>query len=104
MRQTLAKVKTLERFVKKYGEDRMISQTIAKMLDYKLQRYNEQLKRLDKDIKRFERVYGKDSSVFFKEFKEGKLADNMDFVEWSSLYQMRNNLLEKKRELEDKTG
>jgi hypothetical protein len=102
MRQTLSKVKTLERFVKKYGDDAMISQTITKMLDYHLQKYNEQLKKLERDLERFERIYGKDSSVFFKEFEDGKLGDNMDFVEWSSIYQMRNNLLEKKRELEDK--
>jgi len=55
---------------------------------------------LNKDLKKFERTYKKESSVFFKEFKEGRIGDDMDFVEWSSLYQMRNRLLEKKAELE----
>jgi len=55
---------------------------------------------LDKELKKFERTYKKESPVFFKEFKEGRLGDEMDFVEWSSLYQMRNHLLEKKAELE----
>jgi len=100
MQQTLSKVKTLEKFIQKHGDDAFISNTIAKMLDYKLQQYDEKIKRLNKDLKRFERIYKKDSSVFFKEFKEGRLGDEMDFVEWSSLYQMRNHLLEKKAELE----
>lgn len=100
MQQTLSKVKTLEKFVQKYGEDAVISQTITKMLDYKIQKYDEEIKRLNKLIKRFERLYKKESSVFFSEFQKGNLGDKMDFIEWDSLYQMRNCLIEKKTELE----
>ncbi len=99
MQQTLSKVKTLEKFVQKYGEDAVISQTITKMLDYKIQKYDEEIKRLNKLIKRFERLYKKESSVFFSEFQKGNLGDKMDFIEWDSLYQMRNRLIEKKTEL-----
>jgi len=101
MPQTLSRVKTLERFIQKYGEDDVISQTIAKMLEYKIQKYDKEIKRLTRELKKFERTYKKKSSVFFKEFKNGKLGDNMDFIEWSSLYQMHNHLIEKKAELED---
>jgi len=100
MQQMLSKVKTLEKFIQKHGEDAFISNTIAKMLEYKLQKYDEKIKRLNRDLKRFERVYKKDSSIFFKEFKKGRLGDNMDFVEWSSLYQMCNRLLEERTEFE----
>ena len=100
MAQTLLKVKNLERFIKKHGEDPFISQTISKMLTYKIQKYKEHIGRLNRELKRFEQTYKKESSIFFKEFKAGKLDDNMDFIEWSSLYQMRNRLLEKKVELE----
>ncbi len=100
MQQTLLKVKNLEKFIQKHGDDIFLSQTISKMVDYKIHKYNEEIKRLDKDLKKFERAYKKETSVFFKEFKEGRMGDNMDFIEWSSLYQMRNNLLEKKLELE----
>lgn len=100
MQQTLLQVRKLEKFVQKHGEDAFLSQTISKMVDYKIHKYNEEIKRLDKDLKRFERTYKKDSSLFFKEFKEGRMGDSMDFIEWSSLYQMRNNLLKKKLELE----
>lgn len=101
MQQTLAKVKNIEKFIQKYGEDVVISQTIVKMLEYKIQKYDEDIKRLNKELKRFERKYKKKSSVFFDEFDKGRLGDDMDYIEWASLYQMRNRLAEKKAELEE---
>ncbi|MFA4829619.1 MAG: hypothetical protein WC855_09525 [Thermodesulfovibrionales bacterium] len=100
MQQTLLKVKNLEKFIQKHGDDTFISQTISKIMDYKIHKYSEEIKRLDKELKRFERNNKKESAVFFKAFKEGKLGDKMDFVEWASLYRMRNRLFEKKAELE----
>ena len=99
MEQTLTKVKNLEKFIKKYGEDAVISQTITKMLDYKIRQYDEEIKRMNRELSRFERKHKKESSAFFQEFKKGDLGDNMDFIEWASLYQMRNRLMEKKSEL-----
>ena len=100
MEQTLLKVKNLEKFVEKYGEDTYFSQTISKMLAYKAQNYANEIERLNGQLKKFEQAYEKDSQVFYKEFKKGKLGDEMDFIEWSSLYRIRNSLLEKKEELE----
>ena len=100
MQGTLTKVKNLEKFIQKYGEDTIMSGTITKMVEYRLQKYHEQIKKLDGDLKKFEQTYKKNSSIFFKEFKKGSLEDNMDFIEWSSLYQMRNRLIEKKAGLE----
>lgn len=102
MEQTLSKVKNLEKFIQKHGEDSFISKTISKMLSYKIQKYEEEIKRLNKELKKFEQTYKKESPVFFKEFNEGLLGDEMDFVEWSSLYQMCNRLLERKNTLEGK--
>lgn len=101
MEQTLSKVKNLEKFIEKHGEDAMISQTISKMAAYKVQKYVGEIERLNKELKKFEQAYKKKSQVFFEEFKEGTLGDEMDFIEWSSLYKMRNRLLEKKEELEN---
>jgi hypothetical protein len=99
MEQTLLKVKNLEKFIKKHGEDAMISQTISKMVAYKVQKYEGEIVRLNMELKKFEQTYKKDSTGFYEEFKAGKIGDEMDFVEWSSLYQIRNRLLEKKKEL-----
>lgn len=87
MEQTLSKIKNLEKYIQKHGDDPFIAQTIS-------------IKKLGEELKKFERSYKKESSTFFKEFKAGKLGDDMNFVEWSSLYQMHNRLLKKKSELE----
>lgn len=100
MQETLIKVKHLEKFLQKHGEDPFIFQTISKMLIYKINKYNEEINKLDKELKKFEHTYKKISSIFFKEFNEGKLGDDINFVEWASLYQMRKHLFEKKIELE----
>ncbi len=100
MAQSLAKVKSLERFIEKYGEDAFIAQTISKMMVYKAEEYSKEIQRLTQELRKFEQVHKKESSIFFKEFDEGKLDDEMDFIEWSSLYKMRNRLVEKKKELE----
>jgi len=46
MQQTLSKVKTLEKFIQKHGESAFISQTISKMLDYQIHKYDEKIRRL----------------------------------------------------------
>ncbi len=100
MQQTLSKVKTLEKFVQRHGDDALISNTISKILEYKIRGYEEQIERIAEDLGRFEQAYQKDSETFLGEFKDGLLGDNMDFIEWSSLYQMRKHLIEEKAELE----
>lgn len=102
MKQTLSKVKNLEKFIQEHGEDTFFSQTISKMLNYRIQKYDEEIKKLNRELKKFERKYKKTSSSFFNEFQEGRLGDGMNFVEWSSLYQMRNRLIEKKTALKGK--
>ncbi len=47
MEQTLLKVKNLEKFIEKHGEDAMISQTISKMVSYKIQKYEGEIERLN---------------------------------------------------------
>lgn len=97
---TLLKVKNLETYIKKHGDDPFISQTISKMLVYKVKKCDEEIKKLNNALKKFEKTYKKESSLFFEEFKAGNLGDDMELVEWYSLCQMRNRLIEKKIELE----
>ncbi|MDO9287276.1 MAG: hypothetical protein Q7T83_00640 [Thermodesulfovibrionales bacterium] len=40
MQQTLLKVKNLEKFIQKHGDDTFISQTISKIMDYKIHKYD----------------------------------------------------------------
>ena len=102
MTQTLtkAKIKKQEKFIKEFGDDELVASSISKMMDYKLVKYEEEIKMLDKELRHFERTYKKESSVFIKEFMAGRQGDDMDFVEWASLYRMRQRLAERKAKLE----
>ncbi len=100
MNETLVKVRNLEIYINKYGGDALISKTISKMFAYKINQYERDIEKLDGALRKFEHTYEKGSQEFYKEFSEGKLGDDMDFVEWSSLYRMRSRLLEKKAALE----
>ncbi|MCK8603311.1 hypothetical protein [Desulfoferrobacter suflitae] len=100
MSNTLAKVKNLEQFLRKHGDDALISQTIAKMLSYKIQQCEREIRKLDRELRKFERAHGMNSSDFFRDFMDGKLGDELDLIEWSSFYQMRQRVLDRKAELE----
>ena len=97
MEQTLFRVKNLEQLIQKHGEDAFISQTILKMLAYEVQKYKEQIKRLDKALRKFERTYEKESVVFLQEFaegwamiKEGKAAVRSRIVDGHYITEARN--------------
>lgn len=99
MQATIEKIKTLENFLNKHGDDVYISNTLAKMLDYKIQQYDKDIAALQEDLRAFEKKYKMTSAEFFAKFQNGGLGDEMDFVEWGALCQMHRNLFEKKAEL-----
>ena len=103
MTQTMSKIKIRkqEKFIREFGDDELITSSISKIMDYKLLQYEQEIKRLDKELRQFERTYKKESSVFIKEFIAGRQGDEMDFIEWASLYRMRQRLAERKAKLED---
>lgn len=99
MPETIEKIKTLEKFLNKHGDDAFISNTLTKMLDYKIQQYDQDIAALEEDLREFEKKYAMTSADFFAKFQKGGLSDETDFIEWAALYQMRQNLLGKKEEL-----
>lgn len=103
MAQTVSNIKILkkqEKFIREFGDDELITSSISKMMDYKLMKYEEEIRKLDKELRQFERSYKMESSFFIKEFTSGRQGDEMDFVEWASLYRMRQRLAERKTKLE----
>lgn len=99
MQATIGKIKALENFLNKHGDDAYIFNTLAKMLDFKIQQYEKDIASLQEELRTFEKKYTMTSAEFFAKFQKGGLGDAMDFVEWSALYQMHRKFLEKKAEL-----
>ena len=44
-----------------------------------------------------EQLYGLPSDEFYRRYQAGQTDDRMDYVEWASLVQVRNNLQERLR-------
>ncbi|MGB8691135.1 MAG: hypothetical protein WCD53_27960 [Microcoleus sp.] len=55
----------------------------------------QQAAELETDLQQFETQYKMPSLEFYKKFRAGELGDDIDFVEWSSFYQMSCSVRER---------
>lgn len=55
----------------------------------------QQIREIEVDLQAFEKQYQLSSQQFYQQFKNGKLGDRIDFVEWSAFYQMWSSLQER---------
>ena len=70
----------------------LVAITIDKLYEHEVTEAQIQLKQLEADIADFETQYEMHSELFYQRFQDGKMGDEMDYIEWSSLIQMANNL------------
>jgi hypothetical protein len=92
----LAQLKKLEDYVARYGDDQFITASLTKLVEYKIQRYERTLEDLRQDLMQFEQTYHRSSDEFYQAFTRGEAGDDMDVVEWGSLYAMYKRILAKK--------
>lgn len=100
--QALSNIRILERYVKKNKNDKIVEGTINKIIHFKIDKYKKELKTLEDDLEVFEKKYKMETKKFFEDFEKGELGDNIDFVEWSSLYKIYQRITERKNILEGK--
>jgi len=87
--QLVERIEKLSTFIKNYDENNVfIESAVNKLIDYEKSKIENELTQLKFDLKQFEKKYKKKSENFYRDFKFGKLGDKMDFIEWSSLYEM----------------
>ena len=101
MVQALVQVQKLEKYLRDCGEDKIISMTLSKLFNYKIQEYENHIKELTLAMKEYEQKYKMNSMDFYQAFTVGRLGDAMDFVDWSSMYQMLNRIMKRKHLLEE---
>lgn len=80
----------------------LIVRTIDKLFALELEISRAQFEELQADLAEFEAQYNMASQDFLKRFQAGQTDDRMDFVEWASLIQMRDNLQHRLDLLTDK--
>lgn len=57
--------------------------------------YYDDLKRLSKEMRKFEDQYGLSSGDFYAKWKDGQLGDDTDFFEWFAYCDTYHRLVEK---------
>ncbi|CAD5937548.1 hypothetical protein PCC9214_01704 [Planktothrix tepida] len=78
-----------------------LDRIIGQLLNIILTRHRQKLTIYDQDIKKFEQTYQLDSNQFIQQFEAGILGDEMDFFEWFSLCELRQDILVKIGKLEE---
>jgi hypothetical protein len=75
----------------------LMDRTLDKLLAHEADLCREQLGELQQDLAELETRYGLSSNEFYRRYQAGQTDDRMDYVEWASLVQMRDNLHERLR-------
>lgn len=95
---TLSKLEALK---EAYIDEAELESVLGKLLDIALNRHRLRLERYKRDLLEFEQRYGMESSAFYQQFESGELGDAMDFFEWAGVYELREELLDKIRRMEE---
>jgi hypothetical protein len=70
----------------------LIDRVLDRVFTQEAERTEAAIERLDHDIQAYEAQYEMTAEDFFRQFDAGELGDAMDFIEWSSLIMMREDL------------
>jgi hypothetical protein len=100
MSDVLSKVKILEDLIKTGREDEVISKTIDKLTLYKLDTLKKDLEDIENKIFILEKKYKMDSGQFLQRFEQGKMEDDIDYLEWSSLLDMKDRITQRLKTFE----
>lgn len=88
MGTVISQITALEKIYQNGLEDSYLEKAITKVVAYEIGRTQKDIQVLKKDLNKLEKKFNMDSSTFFKKWKSGLLGDDVEFFEWSALYQM----------------
>jgi len=92
MNQTLEKIEKLGRIVAhNNSEDQILDITLNKILHREIHKIQLQIEGFKHELNIFEKKYLLNSTEFEKQFENGLLGDDVDFIEWASTIEMKKN-------------
>lgn len=83
-----------------YVDESELDLILDKLLDVTLSQHRQRLARYEHDLREFETRYGMESATFYRCFEAGELGDDMDYFEWSGLWELYQDLKAKIERLE----
>lgn len=91
----LEKIKTLERLAELGVEDRLIDQTITKLLHYAEERERRDQEDIVEKLRILEEQFGMQSDLFYQKFRSGELGDEEEFFRWHALVEMQRRIAQR---------
>ena len=86
---------TLARVAELGGEDRIMTQTVAKLVEYATERHRRDLADIEAKLRALETQFGIPSAQFAEQFQSGTLGDDEAFFRWDALLTMRERLAQR---------
>lgn len=86
---------TLARVAELGGEDRVMTQTVAKLVEYAAERHRRDLTDIEAKLRVLETQFGIPSAQFAEQFQSGVLGDDEAFFRWDALWTMRERLAQR---------
>jgi len=86
------RIRALEKIYAQGQTSELVDLTLEKLFKYELVESRKQLTKLEGYLADFENKYSLSSQTFYTDFQSGKMGDDMDYIEWASIYQMAERL------------
>ena len=96
MGEALRKIERVQSVIQQFGEDPFFEVALQKMLDYRAEQYEQELKEIEENLSRFEQQYDLSTVAFLEKFEAGQMGDDIDFLEWASLHRMKRRIQARK--------
>ena len=93
--QILEQLKILETLYNRGEVSEVVERALKKIIAHEITIAQQEVAELETDLKLYERQYQMSSAEFYPKFRAGQLGDDIDFVEWSSFYQMWSSVRER---------
>jgi hypothetical protein len=74
------------------GGDRLLPQTISKLLDYTIEPHQRDQEGVTAKLRALEEQCGTLSELLYQKFYRGELGDTEEFFRWDALVEMRQRL------------
>jgi hypothetical protein len=87
--QTVGRLQNLLELYRGGYQSQVVDQAVSKLIALEVGQCRTELQRLAARLTTYEQQYGMTSEDFYQRFRSGELGDEMDFVEWSAFWDMR---------------
>ena len=90
--KSVRNVLVLSQLIQSGQASELMDRTLDKLVQSEIDTSRSKLWEFRHDLAEFEERYGLPSAEFYHRFQKGLTDDGMDYIEWASLFRMKENL------------